>query len=234
MHVSRLFYLLYLKLNVFMFKLVVVRGFLRCKPNRIPDKLPEDKMSENGKPDKLHDNLNRTLNGSGPFMSLFTLSLSLSHTHTHTHTLISLHSLSLLLNPFLSFCCTHYLYLSFHAHSLSLSLHTPSLYRYTTPSVSISKHTPSLSLHTLSISPPLSISLPHSLSVYSPSLSKHTLPPTIFTSPLYLSTHSLSLSLHTCTPSHYLYTHYLSTHSLSLSVSLHTHSLSTTFQVLSR
>ena len=67
--------------------LVFARGFPRCKPNRIPDKLQEDKMlenkvSENRKPDKMSDNLNRTLTltGSGPFMSLFTLSLSLTHT----------------------------------------------------------------------------------------------------------------------------------------------------------
>ena len=68
---------------------MVARGFPRCKPNRIPDKMPEDKMlenkmSENGKPDKMPDNLTHTLTltGSGPFMSLFThthyLSLSLS------------------------------------------------------------------------------------------------------------------------------------------------------------
>ena len=56
--------------------LVVAHGFPRCKPNRIPNKTPEDKiienkmsedkvlenkMSENGKPDKMPDNLNRTL-----------------------------------------------------------------------------------------------------------------------------------------------------------------------------
>ena len=48
--------------------LVVARGFPRCKrfkPNRIPGKMPEDKMlentmSENGKPDKMPDNLTRT------------------------------------------------------------------------------------------------------------------------------------------------------------------------------
>ena len=74
---------------------MVARGFLRCKPNRIPDKMPEDKMlenkmsedkvlenkmSENGKPDKMPNNLNRTLTltGSGPFMSLFTLTHTLS------------------------------------------------------------------------------------------------------------------------------------------------------------
>ena len=46
--------------------LVVARGFPRCKPNRISgkvseDKMLEDKMSENGKPDKMPDNLTRTL-----------------------------------------------------------------------------------------------------------------------------------------------------------------------------
>ena len=54
------------------------------------DKMLENKMSENGKLDKMPDNLTRTLAliGSGPFMSLF----------THTHTLsISLHILSLYL-----------------------------------------------------------------------------------------------------------------------------------------
>ena len=45
--------------------LVVARGFPRCKPNRIPDKMPEDKMlenkmSENGKLDKIPYNLNLT------------------------------------------------------------------------------------------------------------------------------------------------------------------------------
>ena len=34
---------------------VVTRGFLRCKPNRIPDKMLENKVSENGKPDKMSD-----------------------------------------------------------------------------------------------------------------------------------------------------------------------------------
>ena len=45
------------------------------------DKMLENKMSENGKPDKMPDNLTRalTLTSSGPFISLFT--------HTHTHTL---------------------------------------------------------------------------------------------------------------------------------------------------
>ena len=123
---------------------MVARGFPRCKPNRIPDKMPEDKMlenkmSENGKPDKMPDNLTRTLTGSGPFVSVF----------THTHSLsISLHTLylSLLINTFLS-CCTH---------SISTSL-----YRYThSLSLSFSKHTPSLSLHTLSIFLTLYLSLP--------------------------------------------------------------------------
>ena len=46
--------------------LVVSRAFPRCKANWIPDKMPEDKMlenkiSENGKPHKMPDNLNRTL-----------------------------------------------------------------------------------------------------------------------------------------------------------------------------
>ena len=70
--------------------LVVARGFPRCKPNRIPDKMLENKMSENGKPDKMPDNLNRTLTltliGSGPFMSLFTLTHTLSIS-LHTHSL---------------------------------------------------------------------------------------------------------------------------------------------------
>ena len=35
--------------------LVVARGFPQCKPNRIPGKMPEDKMSENGKLDKMSD-----------------------------------------------------------------------------------------------------------------------------------------------------------------------------------
>ena len=47
-------------------KLVVARGFPRCKPNRIPDKMPEDKMSENGKLDKMPDNLTRTLTLTSP------------------------------------------------------------------------------------------------------------------------------------------------------------------------
>ena len=34
------------------YTIVVARGFPRCKPNRIPDKMPEDQMSENGKPTK--------------------------------------------------------------------------------------------------------------------------------------------------------------------------------------
>ena len=36
--------------------LVVAHGFPRCKPIRIPDKMPENKMSENGKPVKMPDN----------------------------------------------------------------------------------------------------------------------------------------------------------------------------------
>ena len=36
---------------------MVARGFPRCKPNRIPDKMPENKMSENRKPDKMPDKL---------------------------------------------------------------------------------------------------------------------------------------------------------------------------------
>ena len=81
---------------------MAARGFPRCKPNQIPDKMPEDKMlenktSENGKPDKIPDNPyhnhNLTLIGSGPSMSLV----------THTHTLyISLHSLSLYISTLLS------------------------------------------------------------------------------------------------------------------------------------
>ena len=52
--------------------LVVARGFPRCTPNRIPGKMPEDKMlenkmSENGKPDKMPDNnLTRTLTLTSP------------------------------------------------------------------------------------------------------------------------------------------------------------------------
>ena len=51
--------------------LVVARGFPRCKPNRIPDKMPEDKMlenniSKNGKPDRMPDNLTRTLALTSP------------------------------------------------------------------------------------------------------------------------------------------------------------------------
>ena len=37
-------------------KLVVAHVFPRCKPNRIPDKMPENKMSKNGKPDKMPEN----------------------------------------------------------------------------------------------------------------------------------------------------------------------------------
>ena len=117
----------------FIYILVVARGFSRCKPNRIPDKMPENKMSENGKPEKMPDNLNctLTLTGSGPIMSLFT--------HTHTHTLsLSLDTLSpsLLINTFLSFC--------------TLSLHLFLLPR--TLPLSISPHTLFLSLHTLPLS----------------------------------------------------------------------------------
>ena len=89
--------------------LVVARGFPRCKPNRIPGKMPEDKMlenkmSENGKPDKMPDNVTGTLTltGSGPFMSQFTH----THTHTHTHTPVAksfqLHSYLIL---YLEFAC---------------------------------------------------------------------------------------------------------------------------------
>ena len=43
--------------------LVVARGFPPCKLNRIPDKMLDSKMSENGKLDKMPrpDNLTRTL-----------------------------------------------------------------------------------------------------------------------------------------------------------------------------
>ena len=40
-------------------KLVVAHVFPRCKPNRISDKMPENKMSENGKPDKMPDSVCR-------------------------------------------------------------------------------------------------------------------------------------------------------------------------------
>ena len=85
--------MVYIYIYIYIYIPVVARGFPRCKPNRILDKMPEDKMlenkmSKNGKPDKMPDNLNRTLTGSGPFMSLFTL----------THTLsLSLYILSLYL-----------------------------------------------------------------------------------------------------------------------------------------
>ena len=106
----------------------------------------ENKMSENGKPDKIPDNPyhkhNLTLTSSGPFMSLLT------HTHTHTHTL----SLSLLINTFLSFC-THSIYTS-----LSLSTHTPFPYLSTHP-LSIATHTPSLSLSLDYISGSLAIAV---------------------------------------------------------------------------
>ena len=131
----------------------------------------ENKMSENGKPDKMPDNLNRTLTGSGPFMSLH------SHTYILSLSLYSL-SLSLLINTFLSFC-THSI-----STSLSLSTHTPSLYLSThllfiathSLSISISKHSFPLSAHTFHLS-------------LSPSLSTRTLPPTGKTP----YTHSLSL-----------------------------------------
>ena len=38
-------------------KLVVAHVFPRCKPNLIPDKMPESKISENGKPDKMPDSV---------------------------------------------------------------------------------------------------------------------------------------------------------------------------------
>ena len=58
-------------ITTFYLILMVARGFPRCKPNRIPDKMPEDKMlenkvSENGKPDKMPDNLTRTLTLTSP------------------------------------------------------------------------------------------------------------------------------------------------------------------------
>ena len=98
--------------------LAVARGFPRCQPNRIPDKMPEDKTPENEKLDKMPDNPTctptptLTAAAGGPFVCLF----------THTRTLsISLHTLSIspLINTFLSFY-TQCLYLSFslHAHSL--------------------------------------------------------------------------------------------------------------------
>ena len=105
---------------------MVARRFPRCKPNRIPDKMAEDKI-----PDNPYHNHNLTLTGSGPFMSLLI--------HTHTHTL----SLSLLINTFLSFC-TYSIYTS-----LSVSTHTPFPYLSTHP-LSIATHTPSLSLDYIS------------------------------------------------------------------------------------
>ena len=45
---------------------MVARGFPQCKPNLIPDKMLENKMSENGKPGKMPDNLNRTLTLTSP------------------------------------------------------------------------------------------------------------------------------------------------------------------------
>ena len=224
---------------------MVARGFPRCKPNRIPDKRLENKMSENGKPDKMPDNLNRilTLTGSGPFMSLFTL----THTHTLSPCLYTL-SLSLLINTFLSFC-THSI-----STSLSLSTHTPCLYLSThlsiaahTPSLSISKHTPSLSAHTfhlsLSLYPSLSLNThtpshylyTHSLSLYTLLLFQNTLLPSLCTHfpslSLSLSVHSLSLSLHTHTPSIYLFTHSISLHTVPFSFSLHTVPISISTQI---
>ena len=57
--------------SFYIIRLVVACGFPRCKPNCIPDEMPEDKMlenkmSENGKPDKIPDNLNRTLTLTSP------------------------------------------------------------------------------------------------------------------------------------------------------------------------
>ena len=46
--------------------LVAARGFPRCKPNRIPDKMLENIMSENRKPDKIPDYLTRTLTLTSP------------------------------------------------------------------------------------------------------------------------------------------------------------------------
>ena len=39
----------------FLLLLEVARGFPRCKPNRIVGKMLENKMSENGKPEKMPD-----------------------------------------------------------------------------------------------------------------------------------------------------------------------------------
>ena len=180
---------------------MVARGFPRCKANWIPDKMLENKISENGKPKKMPDNLNRTLTltGSGPFMSLFTLSLSLSLTHTHTHSL----SLSLLIN-------THSI-----SKSLSLSL-TPSLYRHTLPLSLLQKtllpshctHFPSLSLSLCTLSPL--------------SLSKHTRSLSLPLQALSISLHTSSISKHT--PSLSLHTLSISL-CVSLSLSKHTHYL---------
>ena len=135
---------------MFCLLIVIARGFPRCKPNWIPDKMPDDKMlenktSENGKPDKMSDNLTRTLtlSGSGPFMSLFT------HTHTHTPCL-SLYTLSMSTHKHISIILhTLYVFLSFslHAHSLSLYhyTHTLSLFQNTLLP-SLCTHFPSLSL----------------------------------------------------------------------------------------
>ena len=88
-----------------MILLVVARGFPRCKPNRIPDKMLENKMSENGKPDKMPDNLTGTL-------TLYMHSLSL-------------YTLPLFQNILLPSLCTQF-HLSLSL-SLSFSLHSPSL-----------------------------------------------------------------------------------------------------------
>ena len=47
-------------------KLVVAHVFPRCKPNRIPDKMPENKMSENGKPGKMPDSVCRLVRENYP------------------------------------------------------------------------------------------------------------------------------------------------------------------------
>ena len=182
------------------------------------------------------DNLNRalTLTGSGPFMSLFTLSLSLTHTLSLYLSTLSLY-LSVLINTHSIECVfMSRVSFSFHAHSLSLSLHTPSLYRHTLPLSLLQKtllpslctHFPSLSL---SLSLSLSIHSPPSLSLslfYTHSLSLYTLP--LFQNILLpLSAHtfhlsvclSLSLSLSLCT--------------LSLSLQTHTHSLPLPLHALS-
>ena len=45
---------------------MVARVFPRCKPNRIPDKMPENKMSEDGKPDKMPDSVCRLVRENCP------------------------------------------------------------------------------------------------------------------------------------------------------------------------